>query len=93
MVGLLRTALDAFEREDPETARQVLEAKPEVNELLASAAAFRASRIAVDAPQRVAAYSRGTETIEHLRRVYTFAKRIARAVPGGGSTASPPPTD
>jgi phosphate:Na+ symporter len=81
MLELLRTALAAFEAEDPAVAQQVLEAKPDVNQLLASAAAFRATRMTADAPQRVAAYSRGTEAIEHLRRVYTFAKRIARSVP------------
>jgi phosphate:Na+ symporter len=82
MVQLLRDALRAFEDEDPELARTVLDAKPEVNELLARAAEHRAARMTVDAPSRVAAFSRGTETIEHLRRVYTFAKRIARSVPG-----------
>jgi phosphate:Na+ symporter len=82
MVELLRDALHAFEDEDPELARTVLAAKPEVNELLARAAEHRAARMTVDAPSRVAAFSRGTETIEHLRRVYTFAKRIARSVPG-----------
>ncbi len=82
MVSLLRTALTAFDQQDRELAQSVLDAKPEVNELLPRAAAVRASRLTADAPARVAAYSRGTEAIEHLRRVYTFAKRIARAVPG-----------
>ncbi len=90
MLDLLRTSLAAFEAEDGELAQQVLEAKPEVNELLAAAAAFRATRIAADAPQRVAAYSRGSEAIEHLRRVYTFAKRIARTVRGTGPGSSAP---
>jgi phosphate:Na+ symporter len=82
MVELLRLSLRAFEQQDPELARAVLEAKPDVNARLGRAAAYRAARLTADAPARVAAYSRGTETIEHLRRVYTFAKRIARSVPG-----------
>jgi phosphate:Na+ symporter len=82
MTELLRTALQAFAEEDVELARSVLAAKPEVSELLGQAAQHHATRISADAPQRVAAYARGTETVEHLRRVYTFAKRIARTVPG-----------
>ncbi len=81
MVSLLRDALNAFAEEDPALARSVLDAKPVVNELLSAAAQHHATRITADAPQRVAAYSRGQETIEHLRRLYTFAKRIARTVP------------
>ncbi len=82
MTELLRDALRAFTEGDVALARSVLDAKPEVNELLGQAAQHHATRISADAPQRVAAYSRGTETIEHLRRIYTFAKRIARSVPG-----------
>ncbi|MFU8839460.1 MAG: Na/Pi cotransporter family protein [Nitriliruptoraceae bacterium] len=82
MADLLATALRAFDEQDPELARRVLDAKPEVNELLASAAHLRAQRMTLDEPQRIASYSRGTETIEQLRRFYTFAKRIARTVPG-----------
>ena len=82
MSQLLRTALEAFATEDAAMARTVLEAKPEVNQLLADAATHHAARMTADAPARVAAYARGTETIESMRRIYTFAKRIARTVPG-----------
>jgi len=82
MVDLLRTSLEAFDQQDRALAQSVLDAKPEVNDLLRRAAELRASRLTADAPARIAAYSRGTEAIEHLRRIYTFAKRIARSVPG-----------
>ncbi len=82
MAELLRDAIQAFTEQDVELARSVLDAKPEVDELLGHVAQHHVTRISADAPQRVAAYARGTETIEHLRRVYTFAKRIARNVPG-----------
>jgi phosphate:Na+ symporter len=82
MRDLLADALRAFETEDPGVAHEVVAAKPEVGELLSRAAEYHASRLTADAPQRVAAFTRGTETIEHLRRIYTFAKRIARSVPG-----------
>ncbi len=82
MSELLRTSMEAFSAEDAATARTVLDAKPEVNELLSTAAAHHATRMTAEAPARVAAYARGTETIQALRRIYTFAKRIARTVPG-----------
>ncbi|MFU8840962.1 MAG: Na/Pi cotransporter family protein [Nitriliruptoraceae bacterium] len=82
MRGLLADAITAFTDGDVDLAEHVLEAKPQVNEQLQEAAAQRASRLGADAPARVAAFTRGTETLEHLRRFYTFAKRIARQVPG-----------
>jgi len=82
MRRLLDEALGAYLDGDVARARGVLEAKPEVNALLEEAATQRALRLGADAPARVAAYTRGIEALEHLRRVYTFAKRIARLVPG-----------
>jgi phosphate:Na+ symporter len=81
MRGLLDDALTAYFTDDAELAHRVLAAKPDVNAELQHAAAQRAERLEADAPARVAAFTRGTETLEHLRRVYTFAKRIARLVP------------
>ena len=81
MTELFALAQRAFAESDADAAARVLDAKPEVNELLDEVAAHQATRLGADAPKRVAAYTRGTETIEQLRRVYTFAKRIARAVP------------
>jgi len=83
MRRLLGDAITAYFTGDATLAQQVLDAKPEVNAELQHAAAQRAARLDADAPARVAAFTRGTETLEHLRRVYTFAKRIARLVPGG----------
>ena len=82
MRDLLADALRAVEEQDPTLARSVLEAKPEVNELLERVAVHQTARLTADAPERVAAYSRGNELLENLRRIYTFAKRIARTVPG-----------
>lgn len=82
MRDLLAEAITAFTTDDPELAAHVLDAKPEVNDQLQEAVAQRADRLAADAPARVAAFTRGTEILEHERRFYTFAKRIARQVPG-----------
>ena len=83
MRDLLADAITAFASGDPELASRVLEAKPQVNERLQDAVAQRADRLGADAPSRVAAFTRGNEIIEHLRRFYTFAKRIARQVDPG----------
>jgi phosphate:Na+ symporter len=80
MRDLLADAITAYTTGDVELATRVLEAKPEVNERLHDAAAQRADRLGADAPARVAAFTRGTEILEHLRRFYTFANRIARQV-------------
>lgn len=82
MSEMLQLALRAFAEKDVSIAREVLDAKPQVNQLLATAARHHATRITAEAPARVAAYTRGTETLESLRRIYSFAKRIARTVPG-----------
>ncbi|MFW5934015.1 MAG: Na/Pi cotransporter family protein, partial [Actinomycetota bacterium] len=82
MTGLYAEAIEAFATSDAARAQCVLEAKPEVSQLLEEAARHHAHRLGADAPQRVAAFARGTETIEHLRRIYTYAKRVARSVPG-----------
>ncbi len=82
MVELLEEAVDAFADHDPDRARKVLDAKSRVSDLLERAARHHATRLGADAPQRIAAYARGTETVEHLRTVYTYAKRVARTVPG-----------
>lgn len=82
MCALLADAQEAFAAGDVDRAHAVLDAKPEVNEMLEEVAAYHATRFGADAPKRVAAYTRGTETIEQLRRVYSIAKRVARSVPG-----------
>ncbi|MFP4311380.1 MAG: Na/Pi cotransporter family protein [Nitriliruptoraceae bacterium] len=83
MRDLLAEAITAFSTGDAELAAQVLAAKPEVSDRFQHAAAQRVDRLGADAPARVAAFTRGTEILEHLRRFYTFAKRIARQVDPG----------
>ncbi|MFP4234029.1 MAG: Na/Pi cotransporter family protein [Nitriliruptoraceae bacterium] len=83
MRDLLAKAITAFRTGDAELAAQVLAAKPEVSDRFEHAAAQRVDRLGADAPARVAAFTRGTEILEHLRRFYTFAKRIARQVDPG----------
>ena len=41
---------------------------------------YQAQRLIADAPNRIAAYSVEMEVIEKLKRIYYFAKRMAKTV-------------
>ena len=73
-------ATEALASEDPEIAQQVIEAKKEINRLAAEAEAHLSERLTADAPHRLAAFRIETELVEALKRIYYFAKRIARFV-------------
>ena len=46
------------------------------------AAAVTVRRLVADAPNRIAAYAVEMEAIEKLKRIYYFAKRVAKSVDG-----------
>ena len=79
-------------------AKDVIDAKAEINRLTEEAEAHLTERLGAPAPQRLAAFRIETELVEALKRIYYFAKRIARLVAeetelysrqthGGGMTA------
>ena len=76
-VGLTFEALDA---RNARMARQVIDAKSEINQLADAAEAHLALRLTADEPDRLSHYRFESELIEYLKRVYYFAKRIAKAV-------------
>lgn len=49
----------------------------------------QAQRLIADAPNRIAAYSLEMEVIEKLKRVYYFAKRMAKTVEVDAVAAQP----
>jgi phosphate:Na+ symporter len=56
--------------------------KGEINSMERAATTHQAERLMVDEPNRVEAYRLEIDVIAHLKRVFYFAKRIARvAVP------------
>ncbi len=71
-------ATEAIASEDAELAREVIEAKPEINRLAAEAEAHLTGRLTAAAPHRLAAFRIETELVEALKRIYYFAKRVAR---------------
>ena len=74
------TALTAARENDQHAAQDVIGMKSDINLMMDSAATHQAMRLVVDEPDRLAAYTLEVDIIEKLKRIYYFAKRIAKAV-------------
>jgi phosphate:Na+ symporter len=88
-------ALEALDASDGDRAREVMDAKAEVNRLAARAEHHLAHRLAEGGPERLPIYRVESEIVEYLKRVYAFARRIARGIleeetAAPGSTVPPP---
>jgi phosphate:Na+ symporter len=70
----------ALAEADSAAARRVVAMKPHIHELAEHATRHQVSRLIAPEAGRLPAYAVETDVIEDLRRVYYFAKRIARAV-------------
>ena len=73
-------ALRALVGQDAELARHVTARKSDVNRICDRAESHLARRLSADEPNRLAAFRLESEIIEYLKRVYYFAKRIAKLV-------------
>ena len=73
-------AINALVEDDHERAMRVMDAKDEINQLTSAAEMHLARRLGADAPNRLAAFRLESEMIEYLKRMYYFAKRIAKIV-------------
>jgi len=87
----VRRALSAHAAWDRAMAEEVIAAKDEINDLAAEADGHLARRLVADEPNRLAAFRIESDLIENLRRVYYFAKRIAKLTTDG--TAPPEAPD
>ncbi len=63
---------------DVEIAREVSAAKPTINALSDKAERHLSSRLVAKAPNRLAIYRLESEMMEYVKRMYYFAKRIAK---------------
>ena len=61
-------------------AKEVEDAKPEINRLASEAEAHLANRLTAEAPNRLQAFRIESEMVEYLKRVYYFAKRISKTI-------------
>lgn len=74
----LDLAMLAMTQKNVDAARRTRGMKKQINSLERAAAAHQQERLVVDEPNRVAVYRLETDIIRTLKRVYYFAKRIAR---------------
>jgi phosphate:Na+ symporter len=80
----------ALQRDDPALARRVRAAKTDVTALRRAAALHQAERLLTVGPGRVGAYTRETEIIEHLRRIYALTRGLTGQLIGDDRLAGPP---
>lgn len=74
----LDEAVIAVTQLDAKAGKSVSKLKATVNSLEAAAAAHQANRLLADAPDRIANYRLEIDVIANLKRVFYFAKRMAR---------------
>ncbi len=73
-------AIDAVMRNDQKAAQEVIAAKLDINRLVEAAEQHQAQRLVAEEPGRLPAYAIEVDVIEKLKRIYYFAKRMAKAV-------------
>lgn len=71
-------AVRALVEDDKLVAQEIIAAKGEISQLANAAERHLTRRLSADEPNRLAAFKIESEIIEYLKRVYYFAKRIAK---------------
>ncbi len=74
------SAVQAVSQKDELAARGVTAMKQEISRIADSAAAHEAQRLVAAEPKRIPAYAIEIDIIEKLKRIYYFAKRMAKTV-------------
>ncbi|MDJ0840662.1 MAG: Na/Pi cotransporter family protein [Acidobacteriota bacterium] len=75
-------AVEALVEEDREQADRVIAMKEEINRVVDGAILHLAGRLVAEEPNRLKAYAIEVTAVENLKRIYYFAKKIARKVAG-----------
>ena len=73
-------AIDAVIENDQRAAQEVIDMKADISRLMESAAMHETKRLVAEEPNRLAAYTIEMDLIEKLKRIYYFAKRMAKTV-------------
>lgn len=73
-------SIDALITNDHTAAKKVIGAKPIIRQISVEAEEHLSRRFRADEPQRMVAFRLESEMIEYLKRMYYFAKRIAKIV-------------
>jgi phosphate:Na+ symporter len=88
VLSAVQRALFSVARNDGEAARDIVSLKARIQAQVEAAEQHEARRLVAEAPNRLAAYTVEIEVIEKLKRIYYFAKRMAKTV----AQANPGPT-
>jgi phosphate:Na+ symporter len=73
-------AMRAVREDDQHAAQDVIAMKGDITRQVDSAAMHEAARLVAKEPNRLAAYTMEMDVIEKLKRIYYFAKRMAKAI-------------
>lgn len=76
----LSAAMQAATQKSEQAAQVVIGMKGQINELADSAAMHQARRLVAEEPNRLPAYTVEMDILQNLKRIYYFAKRMARLV-------------
>lgn len=76
----VQMALESLDASNPGMATSVIDAKAEISRLASRAEKHLANRLAVNEADRLPLYRIESEIIEYLKRVYYFAKQIAKGL-------------
>ena len=76
----LKDAVEAVVDRDVERARGVVERKPGIQKAAEAAARHGAARLVAPEEKRIVTYAIESDILEDLRRIFYYAKRIAKGV-------------
>jgi phosphate:Na+ symporter len=85
----MRDALRAVAENDRPLAEQVIESKFGLYRQADLATEHLSKRLLADEPHRVVVFSAESDIVEHMRRVYYYARRIAKLVAGSEAASEP----
>jgi len=80
ILGAVNSAVVAVAAQRADVGADVIELKPQINELVQTLERYHADRLIADEPGRIEAYAIEIDVIDKLRRCYYHAKRIARTL-------------
>ncbi len=81
----VKGAVHAVSQNNEMAAESVIRMKSEINKLANSAAVHQARRLVAKEPNRIAAYTIEMDIVEKFKRIYYYAKRMAKTVDANDS--------
>jgi len=89
VVLALEAVTEAVDRGDPDLAGEVIAAKDDVNDIAERISGRLVDRLIAEDPHRTSTYRVESQLVENYKRIYYFAKRIAKTVAATDITDAP----